>query len=316
MSKVTVAIPTYNRRDYLKQSIESVLAQTFSDFEILVFDNHSDYNVADFLDGFNDPRIKLVGSEENLGGFGNFCRIYLYKFASPYLVIFHDDDAMHPQMLEREFGVLEKNPSAVFAASDLNFIHDHKSINKFSKLGKQRPPFICRTAGGLVRLFMKDFDLCFDSVMYKTSALLDSAAVEQFGKWGDRSYLVNLAKKGPVVVLKEKLVNYRIHPKQDSQDSSAGFGQIELLAKFFLFYKENLPRPLSFWDKWLFYSYTTNSLVLFPSSFVKNFRDYWNIIKICRQEGLFYFRYINIRGIYYFYKALKRISANSVKGHP
>jgi hypothetical protein len=214
---------------------------------------------------------------------------------------------MHPQMLERELQALEANPAAVFSACNTNFIHNHKFIDRFAKIGKLSRPLIYLNAADLTRLFMKDFDLCFDSVMYKTSALLDNAAVEQFGKWGDRAYLVNLAKKAPAVVLKEKLVNYRLHQQQDSQDNSAAFKLIELITRFFLYYKQTLPQPLSFWDKWLFYSYTTNNLVLFPADFVKNFQDYRNIINIFRQKGLFYFRYINIRGLYYFYKVLKKI---------
>ena len=72
--KVSVIIPTYNRANLLSRAINSVLSQTFQDFEIIVFDNFSNYNVEEFLKEFNDNRITLLRSDKNVGNVENLLR--------------------------------------------------------------------------------------------------------------------------------------------------------------------------------------------------------------------------------------------------
>ena len=57
----SVVIPTYNRALMLRHALESVLAQTFGGFEVLVVDNHSDDDTLDVVASFNDPRIRVLG---------------------------------------------------------------------------------------------------------------------------------------------------------------------------------------------------------------------------------------------------------------
>ena len=115
MSLLTIAIPTYNRENYLRDCLKSILVQTFTDFEIIIFDNHSDYNIVSLIDEFNDSRITLSQNETNIGNVGNFNKIFNFKYDSKYLIVFHDDDTMHPKLLQKEIDVLE---------SDLRYIEN------------------------------------------------------------------------------------------------------------------------------------------------------------------------------------------------
>ena len=63
MNKLSVVVTTYNRRFLLKETLDSILAQTYKDFELIVVDNHSDYEFFDFIGTFNDPRIKPYRNE-------------------------------------------------------------------------------------------------------------------------------------------------------------------------------------------------------------------------------------------------------------
>src|SRR6185436_15663072 len=56
----SVVIPTYNRSDLLRQAVESVLAQTLDDLEVVVSDNHSTDDTRDVIAGFDDPRVRYV----------------------------------------------------------------------------------------------------------------------------------------------------------------------------------------------------------------------------------------------------------------
>jgi len=160
MPKVIIAIPTYNRKEYLKECIESILNQTFQDFEIIVFDNFSNYNVEEFLKKFNDNRITLLRSDKNVGNVENFARIFTYKFASEYLVVFHDDDVMHPLLLEKEVNILDKHKDMIFVATSLKFVKNHKKMFIFSGIKDGENFYICKKPADLIRLILKNFGLC------------------------------------------------------------------------------------------------------------------------------------------------------------
>jgi glycosyltransferase involved in cell wall biosynthesis len=66
-AKVSVFIPVYNREQYVGAAIESILAQTFSDFEILLIDDGSTDHSVDRIRSYTDPRIRLFCNEKNLG---------------------------------------------------------------------------------------------------------------------------------------------------------------------------------------------------------------------------------------------------------
>ena len=67
MAKVTVLMPTFNVSQYVKDAVESVLGQTYSDFELLVIDDCSSDNTIDIVRGIKDPRIRIERNERNLG---------------------------------------------------------------------------------------------------------------------------------------------------------------------------------------------------------------------------------------------------------
>ncbi|MDX2479783.1 MAG: glycosyltransferase family 2 protein, partial [Desulfuromusa sp.] len=65
---VSIILPTYNRADYLRRSISSVLKQTFTDFELIIVDDASTDNSAEIIDAFDDQRLVYLRHEQNKGG--------------------------------------------------------------------------------------------------------------------------------------------------------------------------------------------------------------------------------------------------------
>jgi glycosyltransferase involved in cell wall biosynthesis len=110
-SKVTVFIPTYNRAELLAGAIESVLAQTYADFRLAVFDNASTDATPDVVARYRDPRIEYVRHDENTGVLGNQQRC-LASLESEYALILADDDLIYPKLLEATVRVLEANSCA------------------------------------------------------------------------------------------------------------------------------------------------------------------------------------------------------------
>ena len=69
MPKVSIVFPVYNGQKYLKESIESLLAQTFEDFEVIIWDDGSTDTTPEILRAYRDPRIKFRGNLKNVGLF-------------------------------------------------------------------------------------------------------------------------------------------------------------------------------------------------------------------------------------------------------
>ena len=65
--KVTVFIPVHNREHYIRVAVNSILAQTFEDFELVVVDDGSTDRTAEVLAGYGDPRLRVLKSTANLG---------------------------------------------------------------------------------------------------------------------------------------------------------------------------------------------------------------------------------------------------------
>lgn len=109
MPKVSILIPTYNTKDsWLKESIESILTQTFQDFEIIVLDDGSKISPENLIKSFNDDRIKFYQNEKNLG-IGK-TRNKLLELANGKYGAFQDsDDISLPDRLEKQIEFLENN---------------------------------------------------------------------------------------------------------------------------------------------------------------------------------------------------------------
>ena len=92
-SSVSVCTPVYNGGDYIEQTIRSILAQTYENFQLIVCDNCSTDNTEEIVRSFKDPRIFYNRNERNLGLVGNANRC-LELAEGDYVHILHHDDIM------------------------------------------------------------------------------------------------------------------------------------------------------------------------------------------------------------------------------
>ena len=115
---VSVLLTAYNRERYIASSIESVLAQTFGDFELLITDNCSTDGTLKSPSRYTlvDSRVRVVVNERNLGQFGN--RNRAAELSRGSLLKYHDsDDLMYPHCLAAMVAMLQSEPRAGFGLS-------------------------------------------------------------------------------------------------------------------------------------------------------------------------------------------------------
>ena len=101
MVKVSVCIPTYNRADYLQYAVNSVLQQTYEDWELIVCDDGSTDNTAEIIGNYDESRLHYVRHPENIGRSRNM-RSGFEAAKGEYFIKFDDDDAIASDFLAKE----------------------------------------------------------------------------------------------------------------------------------------------------------------------------------------------------------------------
>ena len=122
--KLTVALPTFNRAaTYLPAAINAILAQTYHDFELLVLDNGSVDNTAQFILDINDPRIRYIRNP--VGTPVEFNHLAAFHIGlGQRIIVTHDDDIMEPEMLAKQMRFMDDNPGVRLVWTNVTYINE------------------------------------------------------------------------------------------------------------------------------------------------------------------------------------------------
>jgi glycosyltransferase involved in cell wall biosynthesis len=253
-SQVTLAITTFDRPDYLEECLASVKHQTLTGFRLVVLDNASaaDYSVV--LDRFHELPVTYVRNETNIGAAGNIGKAMRKYSDSKYLMVFHDDDMMHPRMLEWQLKVLEADPEIQFVSTELAAFDDGAAPPGMVPENMGPDIEVYDDQSALARSLLGSGGLCFGSTMYRSSVLkqirLDE---ERFGIIWDRPFLLDAARLGKSALIRAPLVSYRHHPGQDTKTGALTAQNLIELTKA---YRAALPSDWSRADQKLFYGHS------------------------------------------------------------
>ncbi|HBE43981.1 MAG TPA: hypothetical protein DDW17_00665 [Deltaproteobacteria bacterium] len=135
---VSIGLPVYNGEKYIRQALDSLLAQDFEDFELIISDNASEDATAEICKQYleKDDRIKYYRNEINIGGVANFNKLIEYANATYFMWASHDD-IWEPFYVSRLVKRLESHESIVLVFSDFdNIDEDGKQIRVYPKILK------------------------------------------------------------------------------------------------------------------------------------------------------------------------------------
>lgn len=210
----TIGVPTYNRHGLLRETIDSILAQNFSDFEVIVGNDYTSEVLSGEMLGITDPRIRFVNHPVNLREVGNMNA--LLKLADGrYFTWLFDDDLLEPGFLQTAHATLIQTdfPQALF--SSYHVIDDnHKALNSPSTTGevKQFSGVTFLTEYCAERLAIISTSGFFDTVALRKNVggveeLCDSA----IGLYCEYLFLVRCAVLNKIVYLDTPFVVFRAH---------------------------------------------------------------------------------------------------------
>ncbi len=199
--QVTIVVPIYNGSAYLSETIESLLSQTFGDFELLAIDDGSTDTSSDIVRSFKDERVRLIEKEN--GGLCTALNRGIAQARAPYIARSDQDDISFPERLKRQLQVMTDHPEAagLFAystkfGSKHRWSNADKMVMSPGELKEYEP--------------MKDGCLLCSTMFVRTEALKSIGGFRQeYYPSDDWDMECRLAQAGKVLVLREPLIAYR-----------------------------------------------------------------------------------------------------------
>jgi glycosyltransferase involved in cell wall biosynthesis len=207
---VSVLLTTYNRESYVAAAIDSVLCQTYEDFELLIVDDGSTDRTVEIARGYErlDPRVRLVVNERNLGQFRN--RNRAAELARGPLLKYQDsDDLMYPHCLSVMVPMLLSEPRAGFGLS---------SGSRWS--GGPCPMLLTPRMAYQREFFGEGLFFCGPAgALFRADAFRQLGGFADEGVASDHLFWMRACKTMSVVLMPADLFWYRLHPLQEFQSA-------------------------------------------------------------------------------------------------
>jgi glycosyltransferase involved in cell wall biosynthesis len=228
MPTVSVILPTFNRTKYLRAAVESVCAQTFSDWELIIADDGSADATKEYLTSIDDPRVRTIWLTHS----GNPAQVRnagIQSAKGGYVAFLDSDDLWLPTKLERQVAALRERSGALWSYTD-SYRIDEDGHPLAAEGGPQRP---------LKQGWIVESLLTLETVMAMPTVMADRELVNEIGgfdeaqRFGEYHDLcLRLALKSPVVALSEPLCAVRSHDDHYSFDRIADYaGWVRLYGK-------------------------------------------------------------------------------------
>ena len=205
--KLNIGIPVFNSEKSIRKCLDSLLCQTFSDFEIIISDNASTDNTSNICKEYQnkDSRIKFFQQKSNIQIIGNF-NFVLNESNTEYFMWAAGDDIWHPEFIEKNLEFLEKNPNFVGSTSEIEYFSEswiEKDFEKFKNIKSKRKyefvhPLIGNYEEKIKFLFrVKRFEYVY--AIYRKKYLKKSMTKNNFVCW-EVPFILKILKYGDIHV--------------------------------------------------------------------------------------------------------------------
>jgi glycosyltransferase involved in cell wall biosynthesis len=206
MPRVSVILTSYNHEKYIREAIKSALAQTFNDFELIIWDDASTDNSWQIINSYTDPRIVAFRNNERRRGIFGINKAISQITSGEYIAIHHSDDVWEPDKLAKQVAFLDENHEigAIFTNA-LAIGEDSKPLNDFSHFYSIIFDQPNRTRHEWLNLFFNRGNaLCHPSVLIRRECY-DRCGLYRFGlaQVTDFDMWIRLCMKYEIYVLPE-----------------------------------------------------------------------------------------------------------------
>jgi glycosyltransferase involved in cell wall biosynthesis len=217
MARVSVILSSYNHGSTIGESIESVLNQIYTDFELIVWDDASSDDSWEIINSYKDERIRVFQNKENMRG-GNINRA-LEIVTGKYIAIHHSDDVWKPEKLQKQVAYLDAHSEIGAVFTHVQIIDEHgedftDTNHPYSKIFDQSN----RNRHEWLRFFFTQGNaLCHPSVLIRKRCF-EECGLYRYGlvQLPDFDLWIRLCLKFDIYIIQEKLTKFRIREKDEN----------------------------------------------------------------------------------------------------
>ncbi len=225
---VSIVVPTYNRAGLLKETLDAIFSQTFTDFELIIVDNMSEDGTEEYVRSIQDPRVRYFRNPNN-GVIAVSRNFGIKKSRGTYVAFCDDDDLWLPEKLEKQLGHFADGGLSC-VASDCIPIGD---VKYFSKALSFRSKECIR-------------DFSYNDILLGLNPVISSSVItrrdyllslngfdesEDFCFIEDWELWLRLSKRGDIRILSEPLLKYRMYVKEGRDARNVTSNQLKVIDK-------------------------------------------------------------------------------------
>ncbi len=257
--KISVLLPVYNSELYIKEAIDSILNQTFSDFEFIIIDDASTDKSVEIIQSYSDSRIQLIVKPQNLG-YTNSLNYGLTIAKGDYIARMDSDDISLPFRFEKQVAFLEANLDVVACGTNYQILGTDYVVTKPELHEDIKIELLTESCIGHPTVMLRNETLQKNQISYQ----IKFEPAEDYALW------VHMLNYGKLHNLQEVLFLYRNHEgqvsvtKKEIQRNSASLSRLSLVKKITSTISEEeeiiYKKLFSLVDK-----FTYNDLVLFST---------------------------------------------------
>ncbi len=214
---VTVGIPTFNRAGLLRETVESVLGQTYRDFRLIVSDNASTDETRDVVASLSDSRLEYVRAETNIGMIGNFNRL-IELTKTKFLMLLPDDDLLYPDYLSSVVEILRRNPRAGLVHTAFDEIDIDSRVKERSvSFIKSNQLSMVESGRTFLERSMTSTAILLSSTTFRTHAIRDAGGMTTHEEpFADVPLFMRIAQSWNIAYLDRPLVAFRVHDQTET----------------------------------------------------------------------------------------------------
>ena len=205
--KISVVMPTYNTPvQYLTEAVDSILNQSFQDFEFIIIDDGSTNGSDVYLKSLQDQRVKIIWNPCNLG-VTKTLNIGLQNANGKYIVRMDSDDISYPTRFEKQYAFMENNPNVIVCGTNIEFIGAQSGItrNKIDNIELYRCKLLFYNPGPThPSVIIRNETLRNNNIQYN----------EKLKYAQDYDLWTTIIHYGEIAILDDILLRYRVHDKQ------------------------------------------------------------------------------------------------------
>src|SRR5262245_1535191 len=189
---VSINIPCYRQLEHARRCVQSILAQTLQDFEVILLDDGASDEYREWAASLGDPRVRYLRNPERLGAMRNMFQAIIAGRGC-YSIAFHEDDLLGSRYLEAAVGILDSDPSCGFVGAELQQFEDDPTPAELDRpipaSSVERYP----DAAAFVRALMRGVNPMFGSIVYRRSAIEAIVpAHDEYTTLADRPFLLDV----------------------------------------------------------------------------------------------------------------------------